>query len=114
MTHPTSSSTSLGSEHLHGAVLVDSHAHLELEPLVLDPDSVVRRATEAGIAAIVTVGIDLEDARQALAIADRFPNVFACLGFHPHNAKDMDDNSFVAMQELASHPKVKGYGEIGP
>lgn len=113
MTMNTSSPASQGSELSHSAVLVDSHAHLELEPLVLDPESVVRRAAEAGVAAIVTVGIDLEDARQALAIADRFPNVFACLGFHPHNAQDMDDKSFAAMEELALHPKVKGYGEIG-
>jgi TatD DNase family protein len=96
-----------------GAVLVDSHAHLELEPLVLDPEGVVHRAAQAGVAAIVTVGIDLEDARQALVIADRFPYVFACLGFHPHNAKDVDDNAFDAMEHLASHAKVKGYGEIG-
>jgi TatD DNase family protein len=95
------------------AVLVDSHAHLELEPLVLDPAGVVHRASQAGVAAIITVGIDLEDARRALAIADKFPNVFACLGFHPHHAKDADDDGFVAMEKLAAHPKVKGYGEIG-
>ena len=92
---------------------MDSHAHLELEPLAQDADGVVHRAAKAGVAVIVTVGIDLEDARQALAIADRFPNVFACLGFHPHNAKDVDDEGLVAMEQLASHPKVRGYGEIG-
>ncbi len=95
------------------AVLVDSHAHLELEPLVLDPSGVVHRASQAGVAVIITVGIDLEDARRALAIADQFPNVFACVGFHPHNAKDADDDAFEAMEQLACHPKVKGYGEIG-
>jgi len=94
-------------------VLVDSHAHLELEPLVHDPAGVVQRASQAGVAAIITVGIDLEDARQALAIADRFPHVFACLGFHPHSAKDVDDGALAAMERLAAHPKVKGYGEIG-
>lgn len=113
MTHNTSKPAHPDAEASHGAVLVDSHAHLELEPLVLDPEAVVHRAAQAGVAAIVTVGIDLEDARQALNIADRFANVFACLGFHPHNAKDVDDDLFMAMEQLASHPKVKGYGEIG-
>jgi len=93
--------------------LVDSHAHLELEPLCTDPASVVLRATHVGVVAIITVGIDLEDAQRALAIADQFDNVFACVGFHPHNAKDCDDRTLEAMQHLAEHPKVKGYGEIG-
>ena len=93
--------------------LVDSHAHLELEPLSNDPASVVRRAAQVGVVAIVTVGIDLEDAQRALEIADRFDNVFACVGFHPHNAKDCEDRTLDDMQRLAGHPKVKGYGEIG-
>ncbi len=82
-------------------------------PSVLDPSGVVHRASQAGVAAIITVGIDVEDARQALVIADQFPNVFACVGLHPHNAKDADDAAFDAMERLAAHPKVKGYGEIG-
>jgi TatD DNase family protein len=94
-------------------VLVDSHAHLELEPLVRDPAAVVDRAEQAGIAYIVTVGIDLEDARLALEIADRFSHVFASVGFHPHNAKTATDGTLTAMEELAGHPKVRGYGEIG-
>jgi TatD DNase family protein len=93
--------------------LVDSHAHLELEPLVFDPAGVVSRAREAGVALIVTVGIDLEDVKRALEIADRFDHVFACVGFHPHNAKDVSDKNLREMENLAAHPKVKGYGEIG-
>lgn len=93
--------------------LIDSHAHLELEPLVLDYEAVVRRATAAGVVAIVTVGIDLADARMALQIADRCRQVFACVGFHPHNARSASDESFADMESLASHPKVVGYGEIG-
>jgi TatD DNase family protein len=97
----------------HPAALVDSHAHLELEPLVLDPAAVVNRAREAGVRLIVTVGIDLEDARRALGIAERFDEVFACVGFHPHNAKDVTEGGLNAMEDLAAHPKVRGYGEIG-
>jgi TatD DNase family protein len=94
-------------------VLVDSHAHLELEPLVKDPAGVVARASEAGVEAIITVGIDLEDVDRALTIADQFPEVHACVGFHPHNAKGVRENSLAMMEERARHPKVVGYGEIG-
>ncbi len=93
--------------------LVDSHAHLELEPLVSDVDSVVRRASAAGVGYVVTVGIDLEDAKSAVALADRFETVFACVGFHPHNAKDVDEEALLSMETLAHHSRVVGYGEIG-
>jgi len=93
--------------------LIDSHAHLELEPLVLDCEGTVQRARQAGVAAIITVGIDLADVRMALKIADRFPEVFACVGFHPHNAKLASDESLADMERLANHPKVVGYGEVG-
>ena len=93
--------------------LVDSHAHLELEPLVSDVDAVVRRASAAGVGYVVTVGIDLDDAKSALALADRFETVFACVGFHPHNAKDVDEEALLSMETLAHHSRVVGYGEIG-
>ncbi|MBM3302045.1 MAG: TatD family hydrolase, partial [Deltaproteobacteria bacterium] len=94
-------------------ILVDSHAHLELEPLVDDPDAVVKRAADAGISAIITVGIDLQDAARALELADCFDMVFASVGFHPHHAKDVGDRGLAEMEQLARHPKVVGYGEIG-
>jgi TatD DNase family protein len=94
-------------------VLVDSHAHLELEPLFDDASRIVERATTAGVSTIITVGIDLEDATRALEVADRFPNVFACIGFHPHNARAVGKNSLSEMEQLTRHPKVVGYGEIG-
>jgi TatD DNase family protein len=94
-------------------VLIDSHAHLELSPLVDDIVQVIARASRAGVAAIVTVGVDLEDVKRALDIADRFDQVYACVGFHPHNAKEVQEGSLAEMERLAHHPKVVGYGEIG-
>ncbi|MFH1118102.1 MAG: TatD family hydrolase [Pseudomonadota bacterium] len=92
---------------------IDSHAHLELDPLSRDPEAVVARAVAAGVGAMVTIGIDLADARNALDIADRIDCVYAGVGFHPHNAKDVGDDGLVKMEHLARHPKVVGYGEIG-
>lgn len=94
-------------------VLIDSHAHLELPPLNHQTGKIIERASQAGVAAIVCVGIDLDDARRTLEIVDQFDHVFACLGFHPHNAKDVASRGLAEMEELARHPKVVGYGEIG-
>jgi len=93
--------------------LIDSHAHLELEPLVQDSVGVLERATEAGIIAIVTVGTNIPDAEKALEIADRFDKVFVSIGVHPHNAKEVHEGTFTIMEELSKHPKVVAYGEIG-
>lgn len=93
--------------------LIDSHAHLELDPLFRNPDAVVERAVRAGVIAVITVGIDLEHAQRSLSIAGRLNRVFACIGFHPHNAKDVGMNGLSEMRKLADHPKVVGYGEIG-
>ncbi len=93
--------------------LVDSHAHLELEPLVNDYAGVIDRAKAAGVIAIVSVGTDISDAEKVLEIAGRFKGVFASLGFHPHNAKDAHDEALSRMEELARRPKVVAYGEIG-
>ena len=93
--------------------LIDSHAHLELEPLVQDPEAVMERAAAAGLVAVITVGIDLGHAEQSLRIAEHCEGVFACVGFHPHNAGDVGDTGLSKMQLLAAHTKVVGYGEIG-
>jgi TatD DNase family protein len=95
------------------ALIIDSHAHLEIEPLAKDPAAVVERAAAAGVISIITVGIDILDVQAALTIADRFDTVFASVGFHPHNAKDVGDGALAKMEKLASHPKVVAYGEIG-
>jgi len=105
--------TDIPSNEMPDRNLIDSHAHLELDPLFRDPDGVVERAARAGVMAVITVGIDLEHAQRSLSIAERLERLFACIGFHPHNAKDVGDNGLSAMRKLADHPKVVGYGEIG-
>lgn len=94
-------------------VLIDSHAHLELAPLVKDVPGVVERAKQAGVKAVVCVGIDLEDAKNAAAIAKDHQEVFLVVGFHPHNADSVTDSLLSEMEQMAKGPKVVGYGEIG-
>ena len=85
--------------------LIDSHAHLELEPLVQDSVGVLERATEAGIIAVITVGTHISDAEKALEIADRFERVFVSIGVHPHNAKDVHAGTFAIMEKLSNIPR---------
>jgi TatD DNase family protein len=94
-------------------MLIDSHAHLELSEFDDDRDGVIQRAKENGVAYIVTVGIDLEDSRKAVAIAKRYDAVYATVGVHPHDAKSVDETTFDSLKQLSASEKVVAYGEIG-
>ena len=93
--------------------IIDSHAHLEMPPFDRDRDQVIGRAKAAGVETIVTVGTTVEDCRKALEITRRYPGVYAVIGIHPHEVKDIDGGTYDSLKEMAKHEKVVAYGEIG-
>jgi TatD DNase family protein len=94
-------------------MFIDSHAHLTAEAFAHDRDEVIRRALDAGVEYIVNPGTDLEDSRAAVELADKYASVYACVGFHPHDANKADEKSLLEIEELCKHPRVVGIGEIG-
>ena len=94
-------------------MLVDSHAHIDMRRYDKDRDQVLERARWAGVAAVVSVGCDLASSRAAIGLAERYTEVFAALGFHPHNAAKMSDGDLERLAELAQHSKVVAIGETG-
>ena len=93
--------------------LVDTHCHLDLRQFDADRDAVLARAGEAGVGLIVNPAIDLDSCRRVLALAERYPNVFAAVGVHPNDCADFDDDTVAQLRDLARHPKVVAIGEIG-
>ena len=93
--------------------LIDSHAHLEMPEFRKDLEEVIRRAGESGVEYILTVGTDEKDWKSALEIANAHPGIFAVLGVHPHNAKEIDERTYPALKELCLNEKVRAFGEIG-
>jgi TatD DNase family protein len=94
-------------------MLIDSHAHLEMPDFKRDLEQVIQRANESGVGYIFTVGTEKKDWKRALEIADSHPSIYAILGVHPHNAREIDDQTYGALRELCQHEKVRAYGEIG-
>lgn len=92
---------------------VDSHCHLDLAQFDGDRDQVLSRAREAGVRAIVIPGIDVEQNRRALALADQHGDLFAAAGVHPNSSAAFDASTLETIEELASHPRVVAIGEIG-
>ena len=97
-------------------MLIDSHCHIDGEAFDADRDEVVERAREAGVAAMLNVGTgdpNTNDFRKAVAVAERYDNVYASVGVHPHDAKLYDDSAESHLKELAGSKKVIAWGEIG-
>jgi TatD DNase family protein len=94
-------------------MLIDSHAHLEMPEFKKDLEGVIQRAKESGITYIFTVGTERKDWNRTLEIAHLHPSVYAILGVHPHNAKEIDDQTYPILMKLCRDEKVKAYGEIG-
>ena len=93
--------------------LVDSHAHLEMADFRKDLEEVIRRARDAGVETIFTVGTERKDWPRALEIAESHDSIYAILGVHPHNAKEIDDQTYPDLLRLCRHKKVRAFGEIG-
>ena len=92
--------------------VVDSHCHLDMMDYG-DCRQVVERAALAGVKYILSVGIDLESSKAALALADEFPGVYCTVGIHPHHVAGVEEAQYRELTTLARHPKVRAYGEIG-
>ena len=94
-------------------MLVDTHAHLDLEQFDADRDEVVQRARDAGVGLIINPGITVDSSRRIVELAERYDEVYAAVGVHPCDADTSDDGTIDALRELAAHPKVVAIGEIG-
>jgi len=93
--------------------LVDTHAHLDSGQFRVDVDAVIARAGEFGVGTILTVGCDLDSSRAGIELARLFPQVYASVGFHPHDAATVDTAALAALKELAAQDKVVAIGEVG-
>lgn len=93
--------------------LIDTHCHLTFEPLNADVPGVVARSEAAGVTGWITVGTSLRDSVRAVALAKHFPNMYATVGVHPHDAKDADADTLAELKRLARNEQVVAIGETG-
>ncbi|MHB8057892.1 MAG: TatD family hydrolase [Desulfuromonadaceae bacterium] len=95
-------------------VLIDSHAHIYYKDYTDDFDAMLKRAEDAGVAAILVVGTDIESSRESVELAEKYPQLYAAVGIHPHDAGRVTDNCYEVIRTLAvSSQKVVAIGEIG-
>lgn len=94
---------------------IDSHAHLEGRKFDSDRAEVLQRAREAGVERILAIGSGTGPGTLdcAIKIAEQHDWIFATLGIHPHEAKLAGEADYAEMEQLARHPKIMAWGEIG-
>jgi TatD DNase family protein len=92
---------------------IDTHCHLDEGAFEQDCAEVIQRAVDAGIVAMLAVGITLDSCRRVIDLAERFPQVFATVGIHPNYVSAANSGDWDQIVELAKSPKVVGLGETG-
>jgi TatD DNase family protein len=91
--------------------VIDTHAHLDA--CADRPSALIRRARQAGVDRIVTVGTGIESSLAALEVAQLHEEVFAALGIDPHQAGDAEAGRVDELRELLEHDKAVAVGETG-
>ncbi len=102
-------------------MLIDSHAHLDSERYSADREAMLSRALEAGVGAVLSIGIGEGPAQmhQARDLCREFkgrpdmPKLYASAGIYPHNTTEADDSALAKLDALLAEPDVIACGEIG-
>ena len=94
-------------------MLFDTHAHYDAEQFDADREAVLSALPGRGVSLVVNPGCDLPSSRAAAALSERYPFLYAAVGYHPENCAPYTDEDLEKLRALAARPKVVAIGEIG-
>lgn len=94
-------------------MIFDSHAHYDDEAFAEDREELLASMREHGIANIVNVGASVSSCETTLALAERYPFIYAAIGVHPDEVGELDEERMERIKALCAHEKVVAVGEIG-
>lgn len=92
---------------------IDSHVHLNSNDLYENLDFYIEKAHKQHVSHMIVIGFDEETNKRAIEIAEKYPNIYATVGFHPTEAKLITMDHFATLQNYLNHNKVVGIGECG-
>ncbi len=93
--------------------IFDSHCHLDDKAYRKDIAGVIERAHQNGVMRMMTVGVNQKTAVRAVSLAEAHADLYASVGFHPHDASQCHPAALDFLKALAQKPKVRAWGEIG-
>ena len=93
--------------------MIDSHCHLDHEPLFQDLENVIKRSKEIGLEKILTICTTLDSFTNILKIIEKDPMIYGTFGIHPHEAKDNIVDTDQIINHVKQSNKIIGIGETG-
>jgi TatD DNase family protein len=94
-------------------MFIDSHAHLDDERFDEDREILIESLKENNIDLVFNIGADIKSSKASVQLAKKFENIYAVVGVHPHDAKDVEEDYLDILRELSKEEKVVAIGEIG-
>ena len=94
-------------------MIFDSHAHYDDEQFDEDREELLLSMKEHGVGAIVNVGSTLSSCEKVVALAKKYPHVYAAVGVHPDEVGSLNEETFAFVKEQCQKGKVVAVGEIG-
>ena len=94
-------------------MIIDTHCHINDIKYDLDVKEVISRAVESGVEKMICVGTDLKTSEKAIELADKYSEIYATVGYHPHESKDAEKGYLYEFEEMSKNPKVVAIGESG-
>ncbi|MSU00571.1 TatD family hydrolase [Tissierella pigra] len=94
-------------------MLIDSHAHLDDPRFDNDRDKLINSLKDNGVEIVINIGADLQTSISSVSLAEKYDNIYAAIGVHPHSAKEVDNSTIEVLRTFAKRDKVVAIGEIG-
>lgn len=90
-------------------MFIDTHCHICKD----NAKEYVDNAINADVHIMINASEDFKSSLENISLLDKFSNLFGCVGVHPLNVKEYDENTFLEFEKIIKHKKVKAIGEIG-
>ncbi|RKD28849.1 TatD family hydrolase [Thermohalobacter berrensis] len=94
-------------------MLIDTHAHLDDGRFDRDREEIIKSLKENDIDIVINPGANVATSVKAVSLAEKYENIYAAVGVHPHDAKDINDDTLELLKSLANKEKVVAIGEAG-
>ena len=94
-------------------MLIDTHCHLYYDEIKKDIANVLNRAEKLGVNRFICVGTNMEDSLQCLELAEKYENIFASAGIHPHDSENAPPDYLDQIKKFMKSSEMVAIGEMG-
>lgn len=98
---------------LYTLFMIDVHCHLNFHKFEKDCDEVIKRALNSGVEIIINTGTQISSSQAAVNLAQKYENLYAIVGIHPHHADKPEKEWEEELLKLGKQDKILAIGEIG-